>query len=243
MIAGVAIGGNRMKIRVLLVDDHALFRDGMRYVLQQLADEVEILDTGNFTEALHLVNANPNLDLALLDLNMPDSKGVPSLQLFHQRYPDVPLVVVSGSDQRNDIENVMNLGAMGFISKMSPSKVMLSALRMVLDGGVYVPPQLLQQTVSKLETGQALSDKRSQRASKYGLTPRQLEVLQYIGAGLSNKEISIKLDLAEGTVKIHVAAIYQALHVNTRVEAVATARRFGFIAAENTTEADSIGED
>jgi len=227
-----------MKIKVLLVDDHALFRDGMRYVLQQLADEVEILDTGNFTEALQLVMANPDIDLALLDLHMPDSNGVSSLQLFHQRFPSVPLVVVSGSDQRDDIESVMNLGAMGFISKMSPSKSMLSALRMVLDGGVYVPPQLLQQAVSKLEPGQALNDKRSQRASKYGLTPRQLQVLQLIGAGMSNKDISRELNLAEGTVKIHVAAIYQTLHVNSRVEAVETARRFGFIAEHGDSEAD-----
>lgn len=216
----------------MLVDDHALFRDGMRYVLQQLADEVEILDTGTFNDALQMANANPAFDLALLDLNMPDSEGVPSLQLFHQRFPDIPLVVVSGSDQRDDIEQVMGLGAMGFISKMSPSKVMLSALHMVLDGGVYLPPQLLQQAVSRLDAGQPLPahDKRSQRASKYGLTPRQLEVLQLIAAGLRNKEIAQKLNLAEGTTKIHVAAIYQALHVNSRVEAAAVARRFGFVA-------------
>ena len=218
-----------MKIKVLLVDDHALFRDGMRYVLQQLADEVEILDTGNFNEALKLAQENADIDIALLDLNMPDSEGVPSLQHFHQRFPDVPLVIVSGSDQRDDIENVMNLGAMGFISKMSASKVMLSALRIVLDGGVYVPPQLLQQAVAKLEVGQALSDKRSQRASKYGLTPRQSQVLKMMGDGFSNKDISKQLDLAEGTVKIHVAAIYQALHVGTRLDAVSAVRRFGFI--------------
>lgn len=221
-----------MKIKVLLVDDHALFRDGMRYVLQQLADEVEILDTGNFNEALQLVQDNPDIDLALLDLNMPDSEGVPSLQHFHQRFPDIPLVVVSGSEQRDDIEDVMNLGAMGFISKMSASKVMLSALQMVLDGGVYVPPQLLQHAVAKLDAGQALSDKRSQRANKYGLTPRQSEVLQLMGAGLSNKDISRQLDLAEGTVKIHIAAIYQALHVGSRLDAVTSARRLGFIADE-----------
>jgi DNA-binding NarL/FixJ family response regulator len=219
-----------MKIKVLLVDDHALFRDGMRYVLQQLADEVEIMDTGNFSEALQLAKAHPEIDLALLDLNMPDSEGVPSLQHFHQHFPGIPLVIVSGSDQREDIESVMNFGAMGFISKMSPSKVMLSALRMVLEGGVYVPPQLLQQAVAKLEVGQVLSDKRSQRANKYGLTPRQSQVLQLMGDGLSNKDISKQLDLAEGTVKIHVAAIYQALHVSTRLDAVTAARRFGFIA-------------
>jgi DNA-binding NarL/FixJ family response regulator len=234
-----------MKIKVLLVDDHALFRDGMRYVLQQLAEEVEILDTGNFTEALQLVMANQDIDLALLDLNMPDSNGIPSLQLFHQRFPYVPLVVVSGSEHREDIENVMNLGAMGYISKMSPSKSMLSALRMVLDGRVYVPPQLLQHAVAQLETGQLLNDKRSQRASKFGLTPRQLQVLQLIGAGMSNKEVSRKLDLAEGTVKIHVAAIYQTLHVNSRLEAVETARRFGFISEQGEAEVEdtqSVGE-
>jgi len=218
-----------MKIKVLMVDDHALFRDGMHYVLQQLADEVEILDSGNFTEAMELVRENPELDLALLDLNMPDSEGVPSLQLFHQRFPNIPMVVVSGSDSRSDMEDVMNMGAMGFISKMSSSKVMLSALRMVLEGGIYVPPQLLQQAIANMDAGISQTDKRSLRASKYGLTPRQLDVMKLIGAGLSNKGISEKLELAEGTVKIHVAAIYQALHVNSRVEAVATARRFGFI--------------
>lgn len=218
-----------MTIKVLLVDDHALFRDGMRYVLQQLGANVEIVDTGNFTEALQLANAHKNFDLALLDLNMPDSDGVASLQLFHQAFPNVPLVVISGTDQRDDIEDVMNLGAMGFISKMSSSKVMLSALNIVLGGGVYIPPQLLLHAVTKLDEGNARVDKRSQRASRYGLTPRQLEVLQYMGAGLSNKDVAQALSLAEGTVKIHVAAIYQALRVSSRIEAVATGLRFGFI--------------
>lgn len=224
----------RMKIKVLLVDDHALFRDGMRYVLQQLADEVELLDTGSFREALRLMKANPDIALALLDLNLPDSDGVPSLQFFHQRFPDVPLVVISAFDQREDIESVLNFGAMGYIPKVLPSKTMLSALRMVLDGGVYVPPQMLQQAVARLEPGVKLHDKRCQRASKYGLTPRQLQVLQLIAAGLSNKEIARELNLAVGTVKIHVAAIYQVLHVGSRVAAVDMARRFGFIAEEES---------
>ncbi|MDD4911359.1 MAG: response regulator transcription factor [Sideroxydans sp.] len=219
-----------MKIKVLLVDDHALFRDGMRYVLQQIGTDVEILDTGNFAEAVQLATINSDLDLALLDLNMPDSEGVASLQLFHQRFPSIPLVVISGSEQRDDIEDVMNLGAMGFISKMLPSKVMLSALQIVMNGGIYVPPQLLMQAVSRMDAGIPLADKRSQRASKFGLTPRQLEVLQNLSEGLSNKDIAQKMDLAEGTIKIHVAAIYQALHVSARVDAVSTARRFGFIA-------------
>ncbi len=219
-----------MKVKVLMVDDHALFRDGMRYVLQQLADEVEILDSGNFADALQLASDNKDIDLALLDLNMPGSDGVPSILLFHRSFPDVPLVVVSGSDQRDDIESVMESGAMGFISKMSSSKIMLSALRMVLDGGIYLPPQLLQQALNMVDQGDDGGvNKRTQRASKFGLTSRQFEVLSYLAEGLGNKEISQKMELAEGTVKIHTAGIYQALHVNSRLEAVSTARRLGFL--------------
>jgi DNA-binding NarL/FixJ family response regulator len=220
-----------MKIRVLLVDDHALFRDGMRYVLQQLAEEVEIFDTGNFNEGMLLADANPDLDIALLDLNMPGSNGVASIMQFHHIHPEIPMVVVSGSDQREDIENVMESGAMGFISKMTSSKVMLSALRMVLDGGIYLPPQLLQQAISSLNQGHSgnLLDARTARLSKYGLTPRQMETLTLLADGLPNKDISLRMNLAEGTVKIHTAAIYQALHVSSRLEAVSTARRLGLL--------------
>lgn len=223
-----------MKLKVLMADDHALFRDGMRYVLQQLADEVEILDSGNFQEALQLMNDNQDVDIALLDLNMPGSEGPASIQFFHLRYPDVPLVVVSGSDQRDDIESVMEYGAMGFISKTSSSKIMLSALRMVLEGGVYLPPQLLQQAMSNIDAGEVQANKHSQRAAKYGLTARQIEVLTYLAGGLANKDISKQMNLAEGTVKIHTAAVYQALHVNSRLEAVTAARRMGFLPPAHT---------
>lgn len=217
-----------MKIKVLMVDDHALFRDGMRYVLQQLADEVEVIDSGNFLDGMKQAASNPDLDLALLDLHMPGSEGVKSILAFHESNPSIPLVVVSGSDQREDIEKVMEYGAMGFISKMSSSKIMLAALRMVMDGGVYLPPQLLQQAMAGLDQG-AVVDRRTDRSNKNGLTTRQMQTLQYLAEGLSNKEISARMNLAEGTVKIHTAAVYQALRVNSRLEAVSAARRMGFL--------------
>jgi DNA-binding NarL/FixJ family response regulator len=217
-----------MKIKVLMVDDHALFRDGMRYVLQQLADEVEVIDSGNFIDGMTQAANNPDIDLALLDLHMPGSDGVKSIQAFHERNPSIPLVVVSGSDQREDIEKVMEYGAMGFISKMSSSKIMLAALRMVMDGGVYLPPQLLQQAMATMDQGGA-SDKRTDRLNKNGLTTRQMQTLQLLAEGLSNKEISLRMNLAEGTVKIHTAAVYQALRVSSRLEAVSAARRLGYL--------------
>lgn len=216
-----------MKLQVLLADDHALFRDGMRYVLQQLGDEVEILDAGTFHDALMHAETHPSMDLALLDLNMPGSDGVTSIRIFHQRFPDIPLVVVSGSDQRTDIEWVMEYGAMGFISKMTSGKIMVSALRMVLDGGIYLPPQLLAQSIAAL--GNVETDKTSLQMNKHGMTKRQMEVLQLLAAGLSNKEISTKMNLAEGTVKVHVAAAYQVLQVSSRLDAVRKARSLGLI--------------
>lgn len=215
-------------MKILLVDDHALFRDGMHYVLHKLDEQVDILDAGNFPDALNAARDNPDLDLALLDLNMPGSEGAPSVKLFHTRYPDVPVVVVSGTDQRDDIEKVMNSGAMGFISKMSSGQDMIHALRLVLDGGVYLPPQLLQHALSQVR-----EDKRSWRTNEFGLTVRQMEVLERLATGLSNKDIGLAIGLAEGTIKIHVAAIFQALRVNKRIDAVQTAQRMGLLAGNN----------
>jgi len=215
-------------MKILLADDHALFRDGMHYVLNKLAEQVEILDAGNFTDALNVARDNLDLDLVLLDLNMPGSEGPVSIKLFHKNYPNIPVVVVSGSDQRDDIEKVMNSGALGFISKMSSGQDMVKALQLVLDGGVYLPPQLLEHAL-----GQLREDKRSWRTNEFGLTARQMEVLQQLSTGLSNKDIGLAIGLAEGTVKIHVAAIFQTLHVNKRVDAVQMAHRLGLLENSN----------
>lgn len=115
---------------------------------------------------------------------------------------------------------------------------MLSALRMVLDGGVYLPPQLLQQAMAGMDQGGGNGDKRTARQTKSGLTTRQMQTLQLLADGLSNKEISEKMNLAEGTVKIHTAAVYQALRVSSRLEAVSAARRLGFLPP---TESDADG--
>ena len=152
-----------MKLQVLLADDHALFRDGMRYVLQQLSEQVYIICAGDFAETLRQAEANPGLDLALVDLNMPGSDGVASIRIFHHRFPGIPLVVVSGSEQRAEIECVMEYGAMGFISKMSSGKMMVNALRVVLDGGIYFPPQLLTQSDAEAGINQRDGEKRPAR--------------------------------------------------------------------------------
>ena len=172
-----------MKLQVLLADDHALFRDGMRYVLQQLSGQVDILCAGDFDETLKQAESNPCMDLALMDLNMPGSNGVSSVRIFHQRFPTIPLVVVSATEQRGDIEWTMEYGAMGFISKMSSSKEMLGALRIVLDGGVYSPPGVSLSPLTEIMQPE-MEEKNASPEYKLGLTRRQMEVLQYLSEGL-----------------------------------------------------------
>ncbi|MBI4938736.1 MAG: response regulator transcription factor [Nitrosomonadales bacterium] len=212
-------------MKILLADDHALFREGMHHVMRQLGDqldgEAEILDACTFQEALNIADKNPDLNLALLDLKMPGSDGASAIRLFHLRHPDITIVVLSGADQREDIMGAMNSGAMGFISKTSSSKEMVQALRMVLDGGTYLPPQLLQQT--------ATDDGRSWRVNKFGMTARQMEVLQYLGQGWTNKSIAEATGLSQGTVKVHVAAVFNILRVNNRLDAVRAGQRLGLL--------------
>lgn len=215
-------------MKILLADDHALFREGMHHVLQRLSKKVEILEAGSFPDALKVAAQYPELDLALLDLNMPGSEGPISIRFFHRHYPHIPVVVVSGEEGRGCMEKVMNYGAMGFVCKSSTAAVMLSALNLVLSGGVYVPPEMLRQHSVIIEEPE-VTDRRSLRTNEYGLTSRQMEVLKYMAAGMSNKEIAEAIHLAEGTVKIHVAAVYQTLRVGNRMEAVRAAEKLGLL--------------
>lgn len=215
-------------MKILVADDHALFRDGMRYVLQQFGNEVDVVEASNFPDALRRTESDPQFDLVLMDLSMPGSEGATSVRQFHHRYPGIPIVVISGLDHRDEIERVMESGAVGFISKTTPSKVMLNALRLMLDGGIYLPPQLLQVALpSDLPAGSASGTRKQTNA--HGLSARQNEALALLGRGLSNKEIAKIMGLAEGTVKIHIAAVYQVLHISSRFEAIRMAERMGLV--------------
>lgn len=216
-------------MKILLADDHALFREGLRYVLQQLSDIVEILEADNFQDGLKLAGQHPEMELALLDLHMPGSEGAKSVSYFHQHYPSIPIVVVSGEEDSANMEKVMNYGAVGFISKSSSTQTMLGALKLVLSGGVYVPPEILLHH----SAGAEQVDKRSMYTNGYGLTQRQMEVLKYLCAGMSNKEIASAIHLAEGTVKIHVAAVYHTLKVGSRLEAVRVAEQLGLVGVDH----------
>ncbi len=206
-------------MKILVADDHALFREGLRYVLAQLGDEVEMLEAKDCAEALALIGNRSDLDLVLLDLAMPGMDGLAGLRALRARHPSVPVVILAASEEPTDVRQALDGGAMGFIPKSSTSKVMLSALRLVLSGGVYLPPAFLE----RFQTGRAPIAAPSLEA--LGLTPRQHDVLRMLGRGQSNKEIARVLGLAEGTVKLHISAILRGLGVDNRTRAVIVAAR------------------
>lgn len=203
-------------MRILLADDHDLFRAGLGMVLQGLGDDVQLEQADSLTVAIHCAEKDPEFDLALLDLNMPEMNGIDGVIQFRKRFPAIPVVIVSGSDSPADAQKALDAGASGFIHKSSAPQVMLSALQLVLVGSVYVPPQALsrlEETTSTVSKGKVA-----------GLTARQVDVLRLLADGKPNKLIARELGLSEGTVKIHLSTIFRVLDVNNRTAAVLAAQ-------------------
>ena len=216
-------------MKILVVDDHPLIREAMRSVLKQLDPAIEVLEAGDCESALAIAAAEPDLGLVLLDLRLPGTSGLAGLEVLRERHANVPVVVLSASEDRNEVMRALDLGAMGYIPKTQPSNVMISALKLVLSGGVYLPAEVMSQPAVPPPEAQPSDNAYDSKthAAALGLTPRQAEVLALLIQGKPNKLICRDLNLAEGTVKIHVAAILKALGVMNRTQAVVAVSRMG----------------
>jgi DNA-binding NarL/FixJ family response regulator len=204
-------------LKILLADDHPLFREGVKPVLLKLDADVELLEAADYPSAFEAMHRNgEGVDLALLDLFMPGMSGVDGVIRFRAAFPDLPVVVLSAAEQSEDIHKLLAAGALGYVTKSSPADVILGALRLVLAGGVYVPPSLV--------GGELVAPEAPRNAA---LTSRQSEVLRELAKGQSNRQIADALKVTEGTIKIHLAAIFRILKVNNRTEAVLVAQKMG----------------
>ncbi len=212
-------------MKVLVVDDHPLICEALRQVLKALDKDIELLEAGAARVALAAADANERLDIILLDLALPDADGFEVLRELRERHPAFPVVVLSATENAEVVMRALDAGPMGFIPKTPSNEGLPGALRLVLSGGVYLPAEVLRHSPAP-----ALVSKPASGGVDYrnlALTERQAQVLALLVQGKPNKLICRELDLAEGTVKIHVTAILKALGVNNRTQAVIAVGKLG----------------
>lgn len=213
-------------MKLILADDHALFRNGLVLLLQAHYTGCEIWEGDSLDAALTEARAHPDAEVALLDLNMPGMDGVQGIRRFVELHPDLPLIILTGEEAPQEIQNVLSAGASGFIPKSSTPAVTLSAIELVCSGGTYLPPQLLA-TASDAARSNSTSSVR-ERAQAH-LTERQMQVLRLLAEGKPNKAICRELEIEPGTVKAHIATLFRVLDVTNRTEAANLARQTGLL--------------
>jgi DNA-binding NarL/FixJ family response regulator len=204
--------------RLVIADDHPLFRGAMREAVTGLFEHVDIAEAGTFNEVAELLERGSDVDLVLLDLTMPGVRGFSGLMYLRAQYPSVPVIVVSANDDPAAIRRCMEFGASGFIPKTLGVEAMRTAISRILSGGVWTPPDVDLTTGSDAETAELM-------ARMATLTPQQVRVLMMLSEGLLNKQIAYQLGVSEATVKAHVSAILQKLGVESRTQAVIAAAK------------------
>jgi DNA-binding NarL/FixJ family response regulator len=227
-------------MKILIADDHRLVIEAVKAKLSELEPAIEFVLAMSVDELL--ASASDDLDLAVIDLNMPGAEGQAHIEEIRRRHPAVPVIVLSGYEDPTVMRSALEVGVLGFIPKAYSPEVMISAVRLVLAGGVYVPPLMLSAVPPGIVPGvtgvgadatapRGASNTHTLEHLRKVLTERQVEVLQLLSQGKPNKLIGRSLGISEGTVKIHLAAIFRALNVRNRTEAV--------VAAQTLTEAQT----
>jgi DNA-binding NarL/FixJ family response regulator len=204
--------------RLIIADDHPLFRGALREAVAGVLTGADIAEAGSFDEASALLDRGGEVDLVLLDLTMPGVRGFSGLMYLRAQYPSVPVVVVSANDDPAVIRRCMDFGASGFIPKTLDVESMRTAISRVLEGGVWTPPDVDLAGGSDAESADLM-------ARLATLTPQQVRVLMMLSEGLLNKQIAYSLNVSEATVKAHVSAILQKLNVESRTQAVIAAAK------------------
>lgn len=206
-------------LRLLVVEDHALVRMGLVGLLGQIETGVKVFEAADFEMALAILDSEGEFDLLLLDLALPGIDGFAGLDILRRRYPSMPVAVVSAFDDTPTVTRVMNLGASGFIPKAYSGEALLDAVKEILAGNIFRPNGRL--TSARMDDATPVPPHQgSIQPEEIGLTTRQAQVLALMVRGLSNRDIADQLDLTEGTVKIHVTAVFKTLGVSSRTQAM-----------------------
>jgi DNA-binding NarL/FixJ family response regulator len=217
-------------MKILIVDDHALFRQGLAMLLSELYPDSEILEAASSAKAMEVATSNTDVRLVLFDLKLEDGSGFETLERLAHDLPNAAVAVVTASEDSKDIARSYRAGAKGYIVKSSTSDVLRHALPLILSGETYIPSHAM----SLLTGGGSSAEPRASAgiSGAPSLTPRQQEILLLMAQGLQNRDIAESLGMLEGTVKVHVKSILQKLGVNNRTHAVVTAIRLGLVPSD-----------
>ncbi|HJS30513.1 MAG TPA: response regulator transcription factor [Alphaproteobacteria bacterium] len=213
-------------LRILLADDHHMVREALTPYVQRVGAGVNVLHAGSFAQAREQARQNAPLDMIILDLKMPGMDGLTGLREMRAEFPKTPIVILSGSDDPTDVAESIRLGANGFISKTMVGAALVNALKLVLDGELFIPAESCFGEYGQSGAPRHAPASRGNNAIGQ-LTPRQRAVLAELVEGYSNKEIAKRLDIEEITVKVHLQRIYKRLAVANRTQAVRRAMELG----------------
>lgn len=205
-------------VKILIVDDHGLVREGLQAILSRSELLAQCMQAWDAASLWSQLEQHPDIDLVLMDIQLPDASGLRLLQDITLRFPSLPVIMLSADHDAGIVKHSLEQGARGFLPKSSLNQVLVSAIRLVASGGVYVPPEALQKPASRPAPTEPLAPVTFE---SLGFTPRQAEVFGLLLQGMSNKQICRALDLAEPTVKIHVRGILRTLGVSSRAEVIA----------------------
>jgi DNA-binding NarL/FixJ family response regulator len=208
-------------MKILVIDDHLIVREGLAALLMQAQPGTVIVHACDAAEGLAKAEFESSLDAAFLDLNLSGASAMSAIREFTMRCPNLPVIILSSSESPADVRRALSLGALGYVPKSASPQTLISALKLVLSGNIYLPPLMLDDPAPGAG-GRVVMDGGA-------LTGRQVEVLSAICKGLSNKEIGRQLDLSEKTVKAHVSAIFRVLNVVNRTQAANAARASGLV--------------
>lgn len=220
-------------MRILVADDHELFLKGLEFILSDLNKDIELVFAKSYTDIFNILEKDTNFNLVLTDLAMPGANWEEAIAKIHNTMPETPIIILSAVFDKEIVEKTIEMGVSGYIPKTSSNAVILSAVNLILSGGVYIPPELLNHKLPEEfnEFKQVVEQPESKSPEEKikNLTPRQIDVLRCIAQGMSNKQIAHKLNLTEGTVKLHVTAILKILNVYNRTGAVMEATKLGVL--------------
>lgn len=228
-------------MKILIADDHELFLKGLEFILEQNLQNIEITTAQSYTEIFSILETKQNFDLIITDLAMPGANWLTAINKIHSTLPETPIIIISAVFDKELLQQTLDIGVAGYIPKTASNNLIVSAINLVLAGGVYIPHELLYSTknqtfssekqkeyINPLKNLEKLTENETEETKK-ALTDRQIDIVKCIAEGLSNKQIAYKLNLTEGTIKVHITIILKLLNVKNRTSAVIEAAKRGYI--------------